>query len=88
MFWWWDLVYIYIFESLAPYRVKNFQIHLIMNRAMALNPKNVYTKSEIDCLKTLAFIAVRPNTDIFNENESHHVPTRLQSGRDCSAGFL
>ena len=27
---------------------------------MALNPKNVYTKSEIDCLKTLAFIAVRP----------------------------
>ena len=30
---------------------------------MALNPKNVYTKSEIDCLKTLAFIAVRPNTD-------------------------
>ena len=53
--------YLFFFlQVLAPYGVKNFQIHLIMNRAMALNPKNVYTKSEIDCLKTLAFIAVRP----------------------------
>ena len=30
---------------------------------MALNPKSVYTKSGMDCLKSLAFIAVRPNTD-------------------------
>ena len=55
--------YLFFLQVLAPYGVKNFQIHLIMNRAIALNPKNVYTKSEIDCLKTLAFIAVRPNTD-------------------------
>ena len=27
---------------------------------MALNPKSVYTKSGMDCLKSLAFIAVRP----------------------------
>ena len=47
-------------QVVAPQRVKNFQIYLKTNRALAQNPKSVYLKSGIDCLKILAFIAVRP----------------------------
>ena len=75
-------------QVVAPQRVKNFQIYLKTNRALAQNPKSVYLKSGIDCLKILAFIAVRPirtddgqTTDDRQTAQVMTIPSRPWRGR-------